>query len=196
MKKILILFLMFLGLSANAQTIDGGVDFEWVSKSQIQRDQNIEYVKSIVFAENSKSFTKKEFKQEFLEFLKDKNSKQNYIQITSGVTEDENAKYSGFFLKNRKLYMYAIQYKDNPKNVYYYDALGGLRYVDVISDNYPNYPYYSSQYRVNGSLVSKIYFSNHFDQYMYNPDGSFKGRWFKENMYDKNAKIILRRSNY
>lgn len=204
MKKILILFLFIVaGLSATAepietaQTMQIGIEFDWISKTQLQRDENIEEIKSILFSENAQNFAKKEFKEKYADFLKDDNSREHYIKVSDGVTEDANAKYSGFFLKGKKaLYMYAIQFKKSPKNVYYYDALGGLRYVDIISDNYPNYPYYSTQYYVDGKIVSKIYFNSLVDQYMYNPDGSFKGRWYKDSMYNKNADVIMTRSNY
>ena len=92
--------------------------------------------------------------------------------------------------------MYAIQNKKDLSKIYYYDALGHLRYVDFINGDYPDYPYYSYQYKINGKPVSAIYFVSKDTQYMYNPDGTFKGVWFKHNMYDEHSKIILRRTAY
>lgn len=92
--------------------------------------------------------------------------------------------------------MYAIQYKNKPRTAYYYSGFGKLRYVDEISDNYPNFPYYSKQYRADGTLAGAIYFTSRDMQYIYEPDGKFKGVWFKEKMFDINAKQILTRTNW
>ena len=92
--------------------------------------------------------------------------------------------------------MYAIQYKNNIHNAFYYTAFGKLYYADVISDEYPNFPYYSMQYNRNGKLKSAIYFVSHDIQYMFGPDKEFQGIWYKEKMYDKNGKQTLTRSNW
>ena len=86
--------------------------------------------------------------------------------------------------------------KKDLKTVYYYDALGNLRYVDKFSENYPNFPYMSKQYRVNGTLVSAIYFMDEDLQYMYNSDESFKGVWYKDKMYNIDGKQTLTRTNW
>ena len=86
--------------------------------------------------------------------------------------------------------------KNNPKFVYYYSAFGKLIYVDISSDQYPNFPYYSRQYRANGKLSGAIYFVSKDLQYVYEPDGKFKGVWYKDKMFDRNAKQILTRNNW
>lgn len=198
MKKILILiFAACIILPAWAEQLEGGVSFDWISKSQIQRDANIQDVHNILFeGETIKKYSSKEFKQKYAGFIKDKDHMSNYEEIANGKTEDETKKFSGFFLKNGLLVAYGIQYKNNPKNIYYYDAMGNLRYIDVFSDDYPEFPYMSSQYRVNGELVGKFYFVSDYDQYIFDESGKFKGRWYKENMYNRNAKIIMTRSNW
>ena len=128
--------------------------------------------------------------------MKDKNTKQHYIQVLSGIKETETENIAGFYaLKDKILYAYAIQYKNNPMTVYYYDTLGNLRYVDKFSDNYPNYPYYSHQYYANGKLISSIYFTAYDTQYMYK-NGKFIGVWFKDTMFNSKAKKIMTRTNY
>ena len=106
---------------------------------------------------------------------------------------------AGFFKKfggDNVLYSYALQPKEDMKHAYYYSALGHLAYVDNISDNYPNFPYYSKQYRANGKLAGAIYFESRDMQYTYDPKGKFKGVWYKEKMYDINGKEILSRTNW
>lgn len=206
MKKIIaLLFSIFLALPTFSLPVDEaqtpmlqcGVEFDWISKTQLQRDENIKQIQDILFNEKTVfKYPKKEFKAKNSEFLKDKDSIQHYIDISNGKREDADKYYAGFFLKNNILYAYAIQYKNNLKNVYYYDALGNLKYIDYYSQNYPNLPYYALQYNISGKLVGTVYFVSAYDQYIFNPDKTFKGRWYKKNMYNRNAKIILTRSNY
>ena len=174
------------------------ITFDWLDISQAQRNEQVEYYKNLLF-ENNKSkiyFTKEEFKKEFAKYFKDKEYKHHYMLTDNGVTEDEEAKYCAFYYKNNLLVMYAIQYKNNPRKAFYYTAFGGLRYTDVMSDEYPNYPYTSMQYDKKGQLKSAIYFISKDLQYMYGPDKEFQGLWYKDKMYDKNGKQILTRSNW
>ncbi len=200
MKKILIILaVILLGLSSYADGVKltGEAQFDWVDMSQIQRDSTIEHYKNILFGDDGVSIlSKSDFEQKFAPFMKDENYKLHYSQAKSGMKENDEANICAFFFKKDILLIYALQYKDNLKNVYYYNAYGHLQYVDVISDNYPNFPYNSKQYRKNGKLVSAIYFTSPDIQYMFEPDGDFIGIWYKEKMYDKNGKQTVKRTNW
>lgn len=181
-----------------ANTLQAAVTFDWLDISQAQRDENIEHYKNLLFEDNPSRiyFTKDEFKKEFAKYFKDKEFKYHYMLVNNGVTEDEDAKYCAFFYKRNTLVMYAIQYKNNPKRAFYYTAFGGLRYTDVMSDEYPNFPYTSMQYDKKGRLKSAIYFVSKDLQYMYGPEKEFQGLWYKEKMYDRNGKQTLTRTNW
>lgn len=199
MKKIIIFFtFMLLVLPAFSQTLECGVTFDWITKTQMQRDENISQVKNILF--NSKTvikYPKNEFKTMYADVLKDKDYLKNYEEISNGKKEDDKATYCAFKLgKTNLLLAYAIQYKKDPKHIYYYDAMGRLYCLDVLSDNYPNFPCWSYQYGSNGVLKAAYYYNSDYDQYAYDADKSFKGRWYKEKMYNKRAKVIMTRSNY
>ena len=212
MKKfILLLCILMLGKAALSVELEqiavtenmpapivltGNLIFDWLDISQIQRDEVIDRYKSELFGEDTVyKYDKKEFKNEYKDFLKDADYKRHYLLISNNVKETDDENLCGFYRK-KLLISYAVQYKNDLKTVYYYDALGKLRYVDKFSENYPNFPYMSKQYRANGSLVSAIYFMSHDMQYMYNDDGSFKGAWYKDKMYDRSAKQILTRTNW
>ncbi len=212
MKKIIILVCIFLlGKAAFSADIEqtiikentpapivltGNLVFDWLDISQIQRDEVIEKYKSELFGEDTiYKYDKKGFKEEYKDFLKDNDYKRHYMLVSNNVTETDTENLCGFYRK-KLLISYAIQYKNDLRTVYYYDALGKLRYVDKFSENYPNFPYMSKQYRANGTLVSAIYFMSHDMQYMYNSDKSFKGAWYKDKMYDSRAKQILTRNNW
>lgn len=181
---------------AKTITLTGEATFDWLDISQIERDTIIENYKNIIFGENEVyKYKKKEFRAQYKEFLKDEKNRTHYIEASNGITETKNYRLCGFFSGNI-LVSYAIQYKGNPRTAYYYDAFGRLRYVDVISDNYPNFPYWSKQYKANGKMISAIYFTSHDMQYMYKPDGDFQGVWFKDKRYTRDAKQDMTRTNW
>ena len=200
MKKIILFIVCLLFMSpaiAEDEILSGSVSFDWVTKSQLERDENISKVKSIIYSDNFVTkYPKNELKTKYQDYLKDKDYKKHYQEILSGMKQDETARLAGFFTANERiLYMYGLQYKDDIYTTYYYDALGNLRYIDVMSDNYPNFPYYSHQYRIGGTLAGSIYFTAYDTQYVFK-NGKFKGVWFKDTMFNSKAKKIMTRTNY
>ena len=174
-----------------------GIVFDWPDISQIKRDELIQEYKNIVFSsEILPKFKTSEFKEKYQDFLKDPNYKQHYYLVRNGATTTLDANLSAFYFQERVLYMYAVQYKNNQNTIYYYNARGTLEYVDNLSENYPNYPYISKQYRINGKLVSAIYFASKDLQYMYKPNEEFQGIWYKDKMFDKKGKQTLTRTNW
>jgi len=178
--------------------LEAEVVFDWLDLSQTKRDENIGYYRTKLFENNSSRiyFSKGEFKKEFANYLKDKDFKHHYMLTNNGVTEDEEAKYCAFYYKKNTLVMYAIQYKNNPQNAFYYTAFGKLYYTDVMSKEYPNFPYTSMQYDRKGNLKSAIYFVTKDIQYMFGSDKEFQGIWYKDKMYDKSGKQTLTRTNW
>ena len=181
----------------NSQKIlNASVVFDWLDVTQTDRDEVIAKYRTELFPEDTVyKYNKKEFKNEYKDFLKDPDYKRHYFLVVNDVKETDTENLCGFYRKNL-LISYAVQYKNDLRTVYYYDVLGHLRYVDKFSENYPNYPYMSKQYRINGTLVSAIYFMSHDMQYMYNADQSFRGAWYKDKMYNAKAKQILSRNNW
>lgn len=176
--------------------LTGNLVFDWLDITQSGRDEVIEKYKTQLFGDETVyKYNKKEFRTEYKDFLKDADFKRHYMLVSNNVKETEDENLCGFY-KGKLLISYAVQYKNDLRTVYYYDALGKLRYIDKFSENYPNFPYMSKQYRANGTLVSAIYVMSKDMQYMYNSDGSFKGAWYKDKMYDRNAKQVLTRSNW
>jgi hypothetical protein len=176
--------------------LTGNLVFDWLDITQAGRDEVIERYKSELFGDDTVyKYNKKEFRNDYADFLKDEDYARHYMLVKNNVKETNDENLCGFY-KGRVLISYAIQYKNDLKTVFYYDALGKLRYVDKFSSNYPNFPYMSKQYRANGTLVCAVYIISHDMQYMYNSDGSFKGAWYKDKMYDEHAKQILTRNNW
>ena len=180
------------------KTLEAAINFDWLDISLAQRQDQVDFYKNALFESNSSGIllSKDEFKSKFADYKHDKDFKMHYMLTNNGVEEDKDAKYCAFYYKNKTLVMYAIQYKDNPHNAYYYTAFGKLYYVDITSDEYPNYPYTSMQYDRKGRLKSAIYFVSKEFQYMYGPNKEFQGVWYKDKMYDMNGKQVLTRTNW
>lgn len=198
MKKFLIfLFILFLNTPfVHSKTLDGEISFDWISKTQMERDENILQIKNNIFSENIvKNYGRSLFKRVYKEHWKDSDYITNYTEVSRGKTEDKEKKYCGFYWK-KYLISYGLQYKNNPRENFYYDALGHLKWIDRYSKEYPNFPYVSYQYGVNGKLRAVYYFLSDYDQYIFDNNGSFKGRWYKDKMYDRKANVILIRSNW
>ena len=201
MKKLILLFtLLFFINYASADdnlVLQGLATFDWATKTQFERDENINKIKNIIYKDNIvKKYPRKEFKEKYKAFLKDENLKKHYIEISNGQKQNETERLAGFYTqKYNIMYMYGIQFKNDIYTTYYYDMMGNLRYIDKMSENYPNFPYYSHQYRIDGKLAGSIYFTAYDTQYVFK-NGEFKGVWFKDTMFNAKAKKILTRTNY
>lgn len=177
--------------------LEAEITFDWFDISMVKREEIVENYKNIIFSDDEIfKYKRKEFRKQYSEFLKDKNHKEHYRLASNGVLETGYVKLCAFFYKSDILVIYALQYKDRMKNAFYYDALGRLRFVDVMEGNYPDYPYWSKQYTSNGKMISAIYFVSKDIQYMYEPDGKFQGVWYKDKMYNMDARQVLTRTNW
>lgn len=181
----------------NSQKPAVEVAFDWFEIQSDDKAKRINEYREIIFGENSKiNLSKEEFKKELSKYKKDTNFKHHYMLANNGVTEDEDAKYNPFYYKNGTLVIYAIMYNNDIHHALYYNPYGKLYYVDITSDNYPDYPYYSMQYDRKGNLKSAIYFVSHDIQYMYNTQGDFIGVWYKDKMYNGDGKEISTREGW
>ena len=172
------------------------IQYDWINKSEIEKETIISEVRDIIF-EDGEIKKIEDFKTQLKDKLKDKNHREHYFAASAGHKEINEYNISAFYYKKQKhIYMYAIQDKKDVSKSYYYDALGKLRYVDFNHGEYPEYPYYTIQYNVSGKPISAIYNVSEDNQYLYEPDGTFKGVWYKHNLYDKHSKVILKRTAY
>lgn len=172
------------------------IQYDWINKSEIEKETIISEVRDIIF-ENGELPKQKDFKSQFKDKLKDKNYREHYFAASAGYKEYKDNNISAFYYKKQKhIYMYALQDKKDITKSYYYDALGKLRYIDFNFGEYPEYPYYTIQYSISGKPISAIYNLSRDNQYLYEPDGEFKGVWYKHNLYSKESKVILTRTTF
>ncbi len=198
MKKFIITILLLAQTAVFANYNDiyiADIQYDWINKSEVEKEAIISEVRDIIFENPVEK--QKDFKSQFKDKLKDKNRVENYLAASAGYKEFQGNNISAFYYKNMKhIYMYALQDKKDVSKAYYYDALGNLKYVDFIYGEYPDYPYYSIQYRISGKPVSAIYFVSKDCQYLFTPEGEFEGVWYKHNLYNKESEIILTRTTY
>ena len=197
-KKILLTIMLLAQTAVFASFNDvliADVTYDWINKSEVEREAIIQEVKDIIFEQPVEK--QNDFRSQFKDKLKDKNYLENYMAASAGYKEYKGNNISAFYFKKMKsLYMYALQDKKDVSKAFYYDALGHLKYVDLIYGEYPDYPYYSIQYRISGTPVSAIYFASKDCQYLFTPKGDFEGVWYKHNLYNKKSEIILKRTTY
>ena len=197
-KKILLTIMLLAQTAVFASFNDvliADVTYDWINKSEVEREAIIQEVKDIIFEQPI--VKQNDFRSQFKDKLKDKNYLENYMAASAGYKEYKGNNISAFYFKKMKsLYMYALQDKKDVSKAFYYDALGHLKYVDFIYGEYPDYPYYSIQYRITGTPVSAIYFASKDCQYLFTPKGDFEGVWYKHNLYNKKSEVILKRTTY
>ena len=198
LKKILLTIILLTQTAVFASFNDVlivDITYDWINKSEVEREAIIQEVKDIIFEQPVEK--QKDFRSQFKDRLKDKNFLENYMAASAGYKEYKGNNISAFYFKKMKsLYMYALQDKKDVSKAYYYDALGHLKYVDLIYGEYPDYPYYSIQYRISGTPVSAIYYASKDCQYLFTPKGDFEGVWYKHNLYNNKSEIILKRTTY
>lgn len=171
------------------------IQYDWIRKKDIEKEAIISEVRDIIF--ENPVVKQSDLRKNLKDRLKDKDHVLHYMAASAGKKEYGDYNISAFYLKNQKnIYMYALQDKTDVTKAYYYDALGHLHYVDYIYGEYPDYPYYCIQYKVSGVPVSAIYYTSKDNQYLFKPDGTFKGVWYKHNLYDQHSKVILKRTTY
>ena len=197
-KKILLTIMLLAQTAVFASFNDvliADVTYDWINKSEVEREAIIQEVKDIIFEQPVEK--QNDFRSQFKDKLKDKNYLENYMAASAGYKEYKGNNISAFYFKKMKsLYMYALQDKKDVSKAFYYDALGHLKYVDLIYGEYPDYPYYSIQYKISGTPVSAIYFASKDCQYLFTPKGDFEGVWYKHNLYNKKTEVILKRTTY
>ena len=197
-KKILLTIMLLAQTAVFASFNDvliADVTYDWINKSEVEREAIIQEVKDIIFEQPVEK--QNDFRSQFKDKLKDKNYLENYMAASAGYKEYKGNNISAFYFKKMKsLYMYALQDKKDVSKAFYYDALGHLKYVELIYGEYPDYPYYSIQYRISGTPVSAIYFASKDCQYLFTPKGEFEGVWYKHNLYNKKTEVILKRTTY
>lgn len=196
MKKNILFFILFLttSLPVCSQTLlSGGVELEWPLLNQEEGVKVINNLREKLFEDVTYKLDKKEFKKKYEKNWDDPQKAENRYALKKKWKKLGDKTLAGFYLMNKLLYMYGVKYEKDKYNVYYYDALGNLRYVDILDKPHDEYPHISYQYNVKGKLEGVVYNISEYDQYIYNEKGKFKGRWYKEKLYDKKAKIIMTR---
>lgn len=201
MKKLLLIITIFLlGTNytfANYNDIYiADINYDWINKSETEKESIISEIHGIMF-EDGELIRKEGLKSEFKTVLKDKNRKQHYLKASAGHKECNEHNLSAFYYKKQKhIYMYSLQNKNDFSKTLYYNALGKLQHIDFVYGEYPNYPYYIYQYNTIGKPIKAIYYVSKDTQYVFEPDGSFTGVWYKHNLYNKKSKIILTRTSF
>lgn len=162
--------------------------FDWLYLSNTERSERVTELFNIMFPKGYVThFPKKLLREKLEKFLKDPDYKIHYDAVCAGYTQYKNVNLQPFRLgRTRHVYMYALQYQDSQQKTFYYDALGRLKFVDFRYGDFPQYPFYTKKYAINGKLVRAMYLQTPEIMYIYSDKGSFIGVKYKNTVYGFN----------
>lgn len=170
MLRLFLLFLIFCTtLPVFAQTLSGGVEYS-IEDARIELKNNIP---TVDFLLTTKNYT-------------DTNYIENYSALLKGATKFNDRTLAIFSDKT-----YAINYNNDKKHVWYYDANGNLINVEIKSSTI--YPYKTYKFNPDGELVNMTMRVSEDETFIFNPFGKLLGHWIKQNCYDENGNVIMTR---
>lgn len=191
-KYFFILFFSFCAFSVpvfSQEALQCGVELDWPLLNEEERIKTINSYRDILFKDVKYTVDKEQVKSQ----KKDTNIIENRNLLKNNIKKLPDRELAGFYLLNKLLIAYGVKYYDDKYHIYYYNMMGGLELFDILDKPHDEYPHIAYQYRKNGKLVGTSYYISEYDQYVYDEKGKFKGRWYKERLYDKKAKIIMTR---
>ena len=195
MKKIFLNLFIIIGLTltmvkpAFAEVFDYvGTDFDWLFLTNIERKERVTNIFNTMFPKGYvTNFPKNLLKSKLSKYLKDTDYKIHYDAVCAGYTHYRDLNLQPFFLgKSKYVYMYALQYDKAPQKTFYYDAMGRLKFVDFRYGGFPEYPFYTKKYAINGKLIRAMYLQSPDTMYIYSNKGSFIGVKYKSTIYGFN----------
>ena len=195
MKKIFLNLFIIIGLTltmvkpAFAEVFDYvGTDFDWLFLTNIERKERVTNIFNTMFPKGYvTNFPKNLLKSKLSKYLKDTDYKIHYDAVCAGYTHYRDVNLQPFFLgKSKYVYMYALQYDKAPQKTFYYDAMGRLKFVDFRYGGFPEYPFYTKKYGINGKLIRAMYLQSPDTMYIYSNKGSFIGVKYKSTIYGFN----------
>ena len=90
---------------------------------------------------------------------------------------------------------YGVRYYTDWKYIYLYSATGVLGCIEVRNDA-DKYPYLTKMYSIAGRLLTVILWVSQDESFSYEPNGELTVHWVKNNGYDKDGKLVNKRSVY
>ncbi|HSA07427.1 MAG TPA: hypothetical protein P5556_09635 [Candidatus Gastranaerophilales bacterium] len=190
-KRLICIFTLLLLISGSAQakTLEGGVDLNWPLLNQEEREKTINYYKDLLFKDVKYKIDKETLKP----FKKDAKLLENRALLKNNIKKTDDRELAKFYFFNKVFIIYGVKYLEDKFHLYYYNVAGGLEYFDILDKPHDEYPHISYQYNKSGKLAGISYYISEYDQYIFDDKGKFRGRWYYSKLYDKKAKVILTR---
>ena len=169
-KALLILIILLLNTYCLAQTLTGGINYS-VNDARVEVQNTKPPAINFLLVQDN---------------FNDINHKENYSKLLKGETD----------LKDRTLGLfsdgsYAINYKNSPKYVWYYDKNGEL--INTEQKTSLQYPYKTYKYTPDGELVNMTLRVSKTETFIFSPLGELLGHWVGQNCYDEKGNIVMTR---
>jgi len=136
-----------------------------------------------------KDLSRKVSKEIFKDYLKDKYTKENYINIKNKnyyIESEPKRNLSPFYMFNT-LAVYSVRYDDDLNKVFYYNVLGHLVKFEI-NDYDGNYPYRTVAYDRKGNIINTTFTVSHTESFIFDKNANLIGHWFDDKFFDKNGK--------
>ncbi len=162
-----------------------GGAFDWLYLTNDQRKDRVVKVFNIMFPKGYvTNFPKGFLKMKLRPYMKDKNFKVHYDAVCNGYNHYRDVDLQPFTMgKSQIVYMYALQYTNAPQRTFYYDATGHLKFIDFRYGGFPEYPFYTKKYSIEGKLIRAMYLQTPDIMYIFGEKGTFIGIKYGNEVY-------------
>ena len=193
-KSLIILFLIFSMVISSVTPAMADYDdsdnvrFDWLYLSNDERKARVMEIFKIMFPKGYvTNFPQSFLKDKLRNYLKNKNHKVHYEAVCSGYTHYRDVDLQPFVMPNTNVvYMYALQYTNTPQRTFYYDSNGNLKFVDFRYGGFPEYPFYTKKYSIDGKLIRAMYLQTPAIMYIFGEKGTFIGAKYGGEVYGFN----------
>ena len=97
---------------------------------------------------------------------------------------EQNDRFLCPFYLNETIVSYAVTYKNNSINTYYYNVFGSLLKIDI-QNNETKFPKRILSYSRFGSLIGVIFETSEEEEFVYDKNGKLLARWLNQDLYNK-----------
>jgi hypothetical protein len=171
MRKIFItIILLSFGFSVNAETLNGGIEYNTTSARETLTASEIPTISRSLISAHAY----------------DNDHYQNRTLLLKGVAQTEDS-----ILANFSDGSYAIVYNSDPLHTWYYSSDGILTHSEVKTS--VNYPYKAYKYNTSGKLINMNFRPSKDETFIFTPEGKLLAHWKFDKCFDESGNIIMTR---
>jgi len=173
-KLVIVLVVLLFGLSASAQTLQGGISYTETEARNLAFDR-------IVLNIDMGQFSAYKFDHAYFTHKAD---------FKGGIVSYSDRVVCPFYAFNRILLGYAIKYDKDRMHTYYYDRNGVLERVDIHEHPHGTYPSRVWRYNSQGKLEGAVWAADSENGFVFDKNGKLMTKWVGNIQYDNKGKVM------